>query len=282
MPRVAVNSVYLNVEQVGSGPPLVLLHGFTGSAANWAPHFAAFAQRFTVYAFDIIGHGQSDAPVDLMHYRMEQSVEDLSALLDRLDLTSIALLGYSMGGRVALHLALAVPERIRALVLESASPGIADPAERDTRVRADEALAASIERDGLEAFIDRWQNLPLFASQQRLPLEVRQRQRAVRLANRPIGLANSLRGMGAGAMTPVWDRLETLAVPTLLLAGALDAKYVAQGEAMAKLLPHATRLVLPDVGHTTHLEAPELFERTVLDWLTQPAVGGHDGRADSA
>jgi pimeloyl-ACP methyl ester carboxylesterase len=104
----------------------------------------------------------------------------------------------------------------------------------------------------------------------------------VRLANRPTGLANSLRGMGAGAMNPVWDRLETFAAPTLLLAGALDAKYVEQGMAMAQLMPQATRLVLPDVGHTTHLEAPELFDRTVLDWLTRTFTGGHDGRADPA
>jgi 2-succinyl-6-hydroxy-2,4-cyclohexadiene-1-carboxylate synthase len=282
VPRIAVNSIHLNVEQIGSGPPLVLLHGFTGNAANWAPHLDAFSEHFTVYAIDIIGHGESDAPVDLTHYRMERAVDDLSALLDRLDLTSIALLGYSMGGRVALHLALAVPERVGALALESASPGIADPDERAARVRADEALAASIERDGLAAFIDRWQRLPLFASQQRLPREVQQRQRTVRLANRPTGLANSLRGMGAGAMTPVWDRLETFAAPTLLLAGALDAKYVGQGTAMAQLMPRATRLVLPDVGHTTHLEAPELFDRTVLDWLTRTFTGGRNGRADPA
>jgi 2-succinyl-6-hydroxy-2,4-cyclohexadiene-1-carboxylate synthase len=280
VPRVSINGVYLNVEQAGSGPPLVLLHGFTGSATNWASHLAAFGRQFTLYAIDIIGHGQSDAPAVLMHYRMEQAVDDLRALLDRLDLASIALLGYSMGGRVALQLALAVPERIRALVVESASPGIADPAERAARVRADEALAASIERDGLEKFIDRWQSLPLFASQQRLPSEVWQRQRDVRLANRPIGLANSLRGMGAGAMEPVWDRLETFASPTLVLAGALDAKYVEQGAAMAQRLPRATRRVLPNVGHTTHLEAPELFDRVVLDWLARSAEGGDDVRSN--
>lgn len=282
MPRIAVNDIHLNVSRAGSGPTLVLLHGFTGSAANWEPHVAAFSEHFAVYAIDIIGHGESDAPVDLTHYRMERAVDDLSVLLDRLDLTSIALLGYSMGGRVALHLALALPERIRALVLESASPGIADPAERAARARADEALAASIQRDGLEAFIDRWQSLPLFASQARLASDVRQRHRAARLANSPTGLANSLLGMGAGAMTPVWDRLETFGSPVLLLAGALDAKYVEQGEAMAQLMPHATRLVLPDVGHTTHLEAPELFNRAVLDWFAESFAGGHDGRADIA
>lgn len=282
MPRSAINGIHLNVEQAGSGPPLVLLHGFTGSAVTWEPHIAAFGRRYTVYTIDVIGHGQSDAPLDLEHYRMERAVEDLRALLDRLDLASIVLLGYSMGGRVALHLALALPERIRALVLESASPGIVGPVERAARVRADEALADSIERDGLEAFIDRWQSLPLFASQQRLPSDVWQRQRTTRLANNPTGLANSLRGMGAGAMTPVWDRLETFAAPTLLLAGALDAKYVAQGEAMARLLPAATRLVLPDAGHTTHLEAPHRFDQTVLDWLTRTITGGCDGRADIA
>jgi 2-succinyl-6-hydroxy-2,4-cyclohexadiene-1-carboxylate synthase len=280
--RIAVNDIELNVERAGAGPPLVLLHGFTGSAASWTPHVDAFAGQYTVYAIDIVGHGRSDAPVDLAHYRMAQAVEDLRALLDRLDLGSITLLGYSMGGRVALHLALAYPTRIQALVLESASPGIADSGERAARVRADESLAGSIERDGLAAFVDYWERLPLFASQQRLPSDVWQQQRAVRLANRPIGLANSLRGMGAGAMEPVWDRLASFAPPVLLLAGALDAKYVAQGETMERLLPRAKRLVLPDVGHTTHLEAPELFARHVLDWLPSATEGGDDARSDLA
>jgi len=276
VPRVAVNDIHLNVEQAGAGPPLLLLHGFTGSAASWETHIEQFGQAFTTYAVDIIGHGRSDSPADPARYRMERAVDDLTTLLDILEITSTALLGYSMGGRVALHLAVAAPERIRTLVLESASPGIVDPTERAARIRADEALAESIERDGLEAFIDRWQSLPLFASQQRLPLEIRQRHRAQRLANDPVGLANSLRGMGAGAMEPVWDRLDEMTLPVLLLAGELDRKYVEIAETMAQRIPGARQLIIADAGHATHLDAPERFIPAVQDWLTDPDNGNDD------
>src|SRR5262249_47420901 len=140
-------------------------------------------------------------------YRMERCVADLLALLDRLSVQQTAVLGYSMGGRVALHLALYAPERLWALALESTSPGIMDTAERESRRHSDAALAEAIERDGLVAFVDRWQALPLFATQARLPVAVREALRCQRLENNPQGLANSLRGLGAGMQEPVLQRL---------------------------------------------------------------------------
>lgn len=272
VPDVDIIGVRFNVEQCGSGPPLVLLHGFTGSAASWAEHAQVFGTSFTTYAIDLIGHGRMASQAAPERYRMERCVQDLVALLDRLEVASTSLLGYSMGGRVALHLAVAAPERIEALVLESASPGIADPAERAARVRADEALADSIERDGLGAFVDRWERLPLFASQERLPEEVRRRHRAQRLSHDPRGLANSLRGMGAGAMEPAWERLSTLVMPVLLLAGELDEKYVALAREMERRIPHASSLIVPNAGHAVHLEAPEVYDQAVLGWLVKVMV----------
>ncbi len=269
MPAFDINGIEFNVEQSGSGPPLVLLHGFTGSAANWSEHAGVFAASFTTYAIDLIGHGRSESPPDPDRYRVERCVDDLTVLFDRLGIEATGLLGYSMGGRVALHLALAVPERVRALVLESASPGIDDPVERAARVRSDEALADAIERDGLEAFVDRWENLPLFASQRGLPLDVQRRHRARRLRNNPLGLANSLRGMGAGAMEPVWKRLGTLRMPALLIVGDLDEKYVRLANEMGQSMPNARVIVVPGAGHAVHLEAPELYDRTLSPWLAE-------------
>ena len=140
------------------------------------------------------------------------------------------------------------------------------------RVKSDEALAKSIERDGLEAFIDYWERLPLFASQRGLPPDVWQRHRAQRLSNNPVGLANSLRGMGAGAMQPVWEHLETFTMPTLLVVGELDEKYVQQGREMAELMPNASLNMVPNVGHAVHLEAPESFDRVVTHWITSQVV----------
>ncbi len=170
-----------------------------GSVETWASHMAVFAAHgFRCIAVDLIGHGASDAPVEPGRYRMARCVADLVQVLDTLEVEQVALLGYSMGGRVALQLTSTASERVARLVLESASPGIADPAERHRRAEADDALAKALERDGLPAFVDRWAQQPLFASQQALPADVRARLRAQRLCQRPLGLANSLRGCGAG------------------------------------------------------------------------------------
>ena len=266
MTRIAVNGVQLNVEQRGDGPALLLLHGFTGSGATWTPHLEAW-RGFTTVAVDLLGHGESDRPRDPARYRMERCVDDLTALLDQLGIRRAAVLGYSMGGRVALRLALHAPERLWALVLESASPGIEDAAEREDRVRSDAAQADEIERDGVAAFIDRWQALPLFASQARAPASARQELRRQRLSNDPTGLSNSLRGMGAGAQQPVFDRLGELRTPALLLAGALDEKYCAFARRAAAALPCARLRIVPDAGHTVHLEQPQAFAVAVREFL---------------
>jgi 2-succinyl-6-hydroxy-2,4-cyclohexadiene-1-carboxylate synthase len=265
--QLQVNDITINVEVAGAGWPLLLLHGFTGSAATWAPHTLRFAPHLRTIAPDLIGHGQSDSPPDPERYRMERCVADLLALLDALHVDRADVLGYSMGGRVALHLAAAAPGRVRSLVLESSSPGIADPPERQARIAADAALANSIERDGLEAFVDRWERLPLFASQAALPAGTRARLRDQRLRNSPIGLANSLRGMGAGRQESLWQRLATLHLPALLVVGALDAKYRDIAGQMIDALPNAQMQIIPAAGHAVHLEQPELFAQIVLEFL---------------
>lgn len=273
MPSFVVNGIRLNVERAGEGPPLVLLHGFTGSATTWSPHLDAFACRFSVIAVDLPGHGKSDAP-ESADYRMKQCVADLLAVLDRLGIANAVLLGYSMGGRVALHLALVAPDRIRALILESTSPGIADLEERAARRRSDDALAAMIEREGIEAFVDYWEHLPLFASQSVLPAAIRGRLRSQRLANNPAGLANSLRSIGAGVMEPLHDRLGEIQAPVLLMTGVLDEKHYRLGRSMAEAIPTARLVVVPDAGHAVHLEQSEAFNRRVLEFLERE--GCHD------
>ncbi len=267
MTRIPVNGISLNVEEMGNGAPLLLLHGFTGSSRSWDQHLRAFAAVRRTIAVDFIGHGRSDAPEDWRRYSMERCVEDLQALLDRLAVADFDLLGYSMGGRVALQLAAAVPDRIRRLIVESGSPGLADAPERELRIRADDALAEGIDGDGLTAFVNLWERVPLFASQARLPAEVRARVRAQRLESDPRGLANSLRGTGTGRQTSLWGRLPSLWMPVLLLAGELDEKYCDLAQQMAALLPNATVRIIHEAGHTTHLEQPAAFQETVLTFL---------------
>lgn len=265
--RISVNGITLHAALAGAGPPLLLLHGFTGSAATWRPLAERLAPLRRTIAVDLIGHGLSDAPADPARYSMEHCLADLLALLDALGLARAAVLGYSLGGRVALQLAAAAPERVSALVLESASPGLASATERAARAAADDALATAIERDGLAAFVAGWEQLPLWASQAALPAELRARLRAQRLANRRHGLANSLRGMGTGRQASLWDRLPALATPTLLLAGALDEKYTAIAQAMAAALPCAQLAIIAHAGHAIHLERFDVFTQQVITFL---------------
>lgn len=267
MSALAVGDVPFHVEVTGDGPPLVLLHGFTGSGATWSGLVEAFAADYRLVRIDLLGHGRSASPPDLGRYSLEHSVEDLRAILDRLGLERVDLLGYSLGGRVALNFAVTAPERVHALVLESASPGIPSAEERAARVRGDEQLAELLEREGIARFVDYWENIPLFASQRALPPDVRARLRSQRLRGNPLGLANSLRGMGAGAMTPLFDRLGDLNRPTLLVVGELDAKYRELGETMRAALPDATLQVIANAGHAAHVEQPEAFARVVREFL---------------
>jgi 2-succinyl-6-hydroxy-2,4-cyclohexadiene-1-carboxylate synthase len=255
-----------NVETAGAGPALMLLHGFTGSSAAWAHVQPELAARFRLLMPDLLGHGRSGSPSDPARYRMEYCVEDLIAILDAMDVRRAHLLGYSMGGRVALAAALERPDRFASLTLESASPGLATAAERAARVAGDSALADLVEREGVPAFVARWERMPLFASQERLPQAVRERLRAQRLLNHPTGLANSLRGLGTGVQPPLWERLVELRMPCLIIAGELDEKFTDIGRRMAAAIWGSRLAVAGGAGHTVHLEQPEAFTRLVVEF----------------
>jgi 2-succinyl-6-hydroxy-2,4-cyclohexadiene-1-carboxylate synthase len=265
--NLTVNSVEYFVQQTGQGSPLVLLHGFTGSSQNWQPFMSDWAARHQVIAIDLLGHGRSQCPPDPQRYHIEQAAADLVVILAQLDLGTIDLLGYSMGGRLALATAVAAPARINTLILESASPGLETAAERHERCQRDQQLADFIEHEGIAAFVDYWEQVPLFASQQKLPADVQARLRQQRLLNRSEGLANSLRGMGTGQQPSYWSSLADLTMPVLLLTGELDHKFVAINQRMSHLLPNAMLNIVPDAGHTIHLERPLLFGQLVREWL---------------
>jgi 2-succinyl-6-hydroxy-2,4-cyclohexadiene-1-carboxylate synthase len=274
MPTTIVNAVeyYYEVEDapytaVEQPKTLVLLHGFTGSTESWAAHGPVFASYYRTIVVDLLGHGQTEAPTDPTRYTIEQSASDLAGLLTTIAPGPINLLGYSMGGRLALYFALHYPYLVQQLILESASPGLPDATAQQERVRSDEKLANDIETQGMAAFVERWEALPLFATQQALPAATQSTLHKQRLRNRPHGLANSLRGMGTGAQPSLWEQLSTLSVPTLLLAGALDQKFRVIAEQMATYLPKATVAIIPDAGHTIHLEQPKAFQTAVINFL---------------
>jgi 2-succinyl-6-hydroxy-2,4-cyclohexadiene-1-carboxylate synthase len=227
--------------------PLVLLHGFTQTRQSWRRTVAALGGRYRALTPDLPGHGQAAE-------RRPASFAACTAYVRALAGDRFALAGYSMGGRIALHAGLALPEHVTRLVLIGASPGIADPAAREARRHADEALAGRIEAIGVEAFAEEWGAQELFAGQD---ARVAAAAHADRLRNTAGGLAAALRGLGTGAMPPLWDRLAELAIPVALITGERDTRFRTLAEQMAEAIPQATVEVVPGVGHAVQLERPE-------------------------
>ncbi|MFL5823850.1 MAG: 2-succinyl-6-hydroxy-2,4-cyclohexadiene-1-carboxylate synthase [Solirubrobacteraceae bacterium] len=228
------------------GCDLVLLHGFTHTGASWEPVVGALGERFRSIAPDIRGHGAAG----------NRQPADLSGVLDDVAAQApprFVLAGYSMGGRLALHVALAEPDRVARLVLIGASPGIADPAEREARRASDEALADDIERSTIKEFVLRWAQTPVLAGLDPLVLE---RVHEDRLRNTPAGLARALRGLGTGALPSLWGRLDELAMPVTLVVGERDQRFQAVAREMAARAPQAHVEVVAGAGHAVHLEAP--------------------------
>ncbi len=254
-----VNGVTLDFGDAGHGAPLLLAHGFTGSAASWSGLAPTLRQAHRVIAVDLLGHGRSDTPHDPDRYAIERQADDLAALLDALDIETADVIGYSMGARIALVLAMRHAARVGRLVLESPSAGLIDDEERARRRVADEALADRIERDGIIAFVDEWESRPMFASHSALPLQARSQLREERLGQRPSGLAGSLRGAGQGTMAPLRDRLSGVACPVLIIVGELDSVGVERAQAVAEGIAGALLEVVAGSGHTPHLERPDVF-----------------------
>lgn len=248
---------------------MLLLHGFTGSGRSWpTPLVEGLISRArTPTLMDLPGHGRWAGDVSPAHFTLAAALDAIARAQGR---DPGPVVGYSMGGRLALAYAVARPERVTRLVLESASPGLATEEERGARRAADEALARSLEEEGIDAFARRWEALPLFETQGALPAEVRGAQRSRRLANDPRSLAAALRGLGTGALPSYWDALRDVRIPTLLLVGGLDAKFARIGRAMAEALPDAHLVAVPGAGHAVHLERPDAWLSAVLDFVARP------------
>lgn len=256
-----------HLEITGQGKPIVLLHGFTGSSENWSALRTQLESDFQVITIDILGHGKSDKPADIDAYHMENVARDVVGLFNVLKIDKPHLLGYSMGGRLALYIAIHYPDKIASLVLESASPGLSTESERIDRCNRDNALADNIETKGIEWFVDYWEQLPLWESQKSLPLHIKSVLRTNRLQNSPLGLVNSLRGMGTGVQPDLWGQLHTLNMPVQLIVGEHDHKFFDINRDMAQKIPDADLKIIPNAGHTTHLENLETYVDTVRQCL---------------
>jgi len=236
-------------------PPLCFLHGFMGSSRDWQPVIDALSREAYCLTVDLPGHGQSLHGPDYL-YTMEGATQALADVLDEAGIQQCSLVGYSMGGRVALYFSLFHPKRVRRLGLESASPGVSNGEERVQRRFLDDERADRIQED-IEGFLENWYQQPLFASLDRHGLV--EKMVATRSMNDADELARALRGLSPGEQPSLWDRLPDLSVPTLVLTGALDDKYKAITEQTAERIETARRVVVPDAGHNVHAERPQAF-----------------------
>jgi 2-succinyl-6-hydroxy-2,4-cyclohexadiene-1-carboxylate synthase len=237
-----------------NAPALVLLHGFTNSGASWQPVISGLGERYRALAPDIRGHASAGSaePVTL-----SAVIDDVAAVTPE----PFTLVGYSQGGRIALHVALALPHRVARLVLIGASPGLADDAEREQRRLADERLAEQIESLTIDEFARQWAQTPILAD---VPPDIAAVSHADRLHSHPQGLAAALRNLGTGALPSLWKRLPDLRMPVSLLVGERDTKFAALANEMARCIPRATVTVIPGAGHAVHLERPDAVVDALL------------------
>ncbi|MGN1401196.1 MAG: 2-succinyl-6-hydroxy-2,4-cyclohexadiene-1-carboxylate synthase [Bacillus sp. (in: firmicutes)] len=261
------NGVSYYVKIKGEGEPLVLLHGFTGSHETWDTFADRHSDSYMCIMPDLLGHGKTCCPGDENRYRIEQAADDLYCLLKELKIGQANILGYSMGGRLALSYSVRYPETVKRLILESSSPGLKTEEERLSRTIQDSHLASQILKDGIIAFVDYWERIPLFRSQERLPEKMQRKIRCQRLMNSEIGLANSLLGMGTGMQPSYWDALNMIDCPVLLISGGADQKFCRIAEEMQKDLADCTLIKFEEAGHAIHVEDYEKFDRIVSEFV---------------
>lgn len=241
----------------GSGRTLVFLHGFTQTGSSWSRITDDLSNNFTCLTVDLPGHGGSPDG----RRSLTETADDIARVITS-HTESAIVVGYSMGARMALHVALAHPRLVTALVLVSGTAGITDDAERAARRRSDDILADRIESIGTEEFLAEWLAQPMFASLPRDSAAIEER-----LVNTPSGLADSLRHAGTGTQSPLWTHLDEITVPTLVVTGDLDRKFTDLGELLALGITTSTHRHIAGAGHTVHLEKPDEFIATFRRWL---------------
>src|SRR6266849_8063485 len=261
MPILEGADVRLNYFVEGEGTPVTLLHGFTQSGRSWQEVISTMPKGWRWVVPDLRGHGETriapGAPCT-----MDACTADLDLLWNHLGIERTHLVGYSMGGRLALHVATRRPERVLSLLTIGAHAGLEEEA-REGRQRGDEALAQRIEKDGLESFVNYWSGLPLFAGLERRGPSFVAQARAERLTNHVAGLACSLRGMGAGAMDPLWDDIALVPFRCTFVAGQLAHGYVASARRLAATVSDGHLDIVPRSGHAVHLDRPAALARVL-------------------
>ncbi len=266
--QTVANNMQLHYQTWGNqqNPPLLLLHGFMGCAADWDTVAQALSADFYCIAPDLPGHGGS--PIDSeKHSSFENYADSVIELLDALDCKTLSAIGYSMGGRLLLSLALRHPNRFTKLILESTSPGIAETDKRRQRQDSDAALAIHLKATTLSSFINNWYSQPLFGAIDSAQGYTSMLQR--RLQNSPDSLATALSHAGTGQQSPLWDQLPELQPSTLLIYGEHDSKYKEVAQMMLNRNRTLEATQITGCSHAAHVEDPQQFSKTCMLFLSK-------------
>lgn len=258
---IEIENIKYHIEVKGSGKPIICLHGFSENLSTW--EFIEL-DRHQLILIDLIGHGKSDKPKPRKYYCLKVMLKHLNKLIFQLGLKRYSILGYSMGGRIALAYALTYPREIENLILESTSYGEDGFLNRLKRRRSDLNLAKSIEKNGIEWFNQYWGDLSIFKSQRDLPRSVINEINKRRLANSTFALSNTLKGTGQGNFPCLKNKIDNLSMPILYISGEYDRKYEVVGRDFEKLNRNIKHVVINGCGHNTHIEDTKTF-MTVLN-----------------
>ncbi len=251
-------------------PAILFLHGFMGTSLDWGQIVDPMSRDFYCVTVDLPGHGQSVNLADPGAYAIEGACCLLERVLSEIDVDSAHVVGYSMGGRLALYFARHFAERCRNVVLESASPGLKTASQRAQRIESDEARARRLETEDYGRFLEEWYRQPLFSTLARHG-DLLDQMIASRMINSPDELARTLRKMGTGAQPSLWNELERVEAAALAVAGALDGKFVEIAEQMALLKPTMRTAIISNAGHNVHAERPTVFRDLLRDFLKKPS-----------
>jgi 2-succinyl-6-hydroxy-2,4-cyclohexadiene-1-carboxylate synthase len=247
------------------GKVLVLLHGFLGNIADWKESLFSFGDTFYCLAIDLPGHGQTRMDGRESSYSISNCAAGIMDLLAALKIDRANLVGYSMGGRLALYLAVYYPQHWYKVIVASASPGLpAGPAKKE-RWWADQQLAVKLEKGDIRQFVSTWYRQPLFASLRKHP-EFPELKK-FRWHNNPLELARSLRGLSIGKQPSLWNKLTKIPLPVMMMVGEFDHKYKKIGRELIKKCPDITLKVVEKCGHMIHFENPQLFNGYVRSFL---------------
>ncbi len=270
--EITTNGISINVISEGDSIPqnkipILFLHGFTGSALDWEFILSSLNPIYFPIAIDLPGHGKTKLPNKDNYYSTDGYVNVVKEVINYFNISELIIVGYSMGGRTALSFAIKNPSIIKALILESSTAGIEGEAERNSRIKSDSEIAKNILDNGIESFLQYWLGLPFFRSLKSLDeltyLKLIERKKD----NSQEGLANSLFGFSTGKMPSLWSRLSSLKIPTLLITGSLDRKYLRINKKMKELLPNSELEIIENCGHNTHLENKREFTILVNKFL---------------